>query len=91
MCDISGLPPTEVFAQLREAGLGSTPGTAAEVGGQDTDRRDTRTRTQLDDYDGFGRDLEKGFESCALVVRPIGAPLTNVLEKFAAFSQGGYK
>jgi FO synthase len=31
MCDISGLPPSEVFAQLREAGLGSTPGTAAEV------------------------------------------------------------
>src|SRR5579863_6943181 len=31
MCDISGLPPDEVFAQLREAGLGSTPGTAAEV------------------------------------------------------------
>jgi len=31
MCDISGLPPAEVFAQLREAGLGSTPGTAAEV------------------------------------------------------------
>ena len=31
MCDISGLPPGEVFAQLREAGLGSTPGTAAEV------------------------------------------------------------
>ncbi len=31
MCDISQLPPSEVFAQLREAGLGSTPGTAAEV------------------------------------------------------------
>jgi FO synthase len=31
MCDISGLPPVEVFAQLRAAGLGSTPGTAAEV------------------------------------------------------------
>jgi FO synthase len=31
MCDISGLPPAEVFAQLRAAGLGSTPGTAAEV------------------------------------------------------------
>jgi FO synthase len=31
MCDISGLPPGEVFARLREAGLGSTPGTAAEV------------------------------------------------------------
>jgi FO synthase len=31
MCDISGLPPLEVFAQLRDAGLGSTPGTAAEV------------------------------------------------------------
>jgi FO synthase len=31
MCDISGLPPAEVFAQLKEAGLGSTPGTAAEV------------------------------------------------------------
>jgi len=31
MCDISGLPPSEVFMQLREAGLGSTPGTAAEV------------------------------------------------------------
>jgi FO synthase len=31
MCDISGLPPVEVFAQLRDAGLGSTPGTAAEV------------------------------------------------------------
>src|ERR1035437_4246857 len=31
MCDISGLAPIEVFARLREAGLGSTPGTAAEV------------------------------------------------------------
>jgi len=31
MCDISGLPVGEVFARLREAGLGSTPGTAAEV------------------------------------------------------------
>ncbi len=31
MCDISGLPPDEVFAQLSDAGLGSTPGTAAEV------------------------------------------------------------
>jgi FO synthase len=31
MCDISGLMPTEVFARLRDAGLGSTPGTAAEV------------------------------------------------------------
>jgi FO synthase len=31
MCDISGLPPAEVFARLREAGLDSTPGTAAEV------------------------------------------------------------
>ena len=31
MCDISGLPADEVFARLREAGLGSTPGTAAEV------------------------------------------------------------
>jgi FO synthase len=31
MCDISGLPPREVFSRLREAGLGSTPGTAAEV------------------------------------------------------------
>jgi FO synthase len=31
MCDISGLPPAEVFAQLRDAGLDSTPGTAAEV------------------------------------------------------------
>jgi len=31
MCDISALPPAEVFARLRDAGLGSTPGTAAEV------------------------------------------------------------
>jgi FO synthase len=31
MCDVSGRPPLEVFARLREAGLGSTPGTAAEV------------------------------------------------------------
>ncbi len=31
MCDISGLAPAEVFARLREAGLDSTPGTAAEV------------------------------------------------------------
>ncbi len=30
-CDISGLSPAEVFARLREAGLDSTPGTAAEV------------------------------------------------------------
>ena len=31
MCDISGEQPAEVFARLRDAGLGSTPGTAAEV------------------------------------------------------------
>jgi FO synthase len=31
MCVVSGLPPAEVFARLRDAGLGSTPGTAAEV------------------------------------------------------------
>lgn len=31
MCDISGQPPDEVFARLRDAGLDSTPGTAAEV------------------------------------------------------------
>ena len=31
MCDVSGLSAREVFARLREAGLGSTPGTAAEV------------------------------------------------------------
>jgi FO synthase len=30
-CDVSGLGPDAVFARLREAGLGSTPGTAAEV------------------------------------------------------------
>ncbi|HXR13614.1 MAG TPA: 5-amino-6-(D-ribitylamino)uracil--L-tyrosine 4-hydroxyphenyl transferase CofH [Solirubrobacteraceae bacterium] len=30
-CDISGLSPAHVFARLREAGLDSTPGTAAEV------------------------------------------------------------
>jgi FO synthase len=30
-CDISGLPPAEVFARLRDAGLDSTPGTAAEI------------------------------------------------------------
>ena len=30
-CDISGLSPAAVFARLREAGLDSTPGTAAEV------------------------------------------------------------
>lgn len=29
--DVSGLPLDEVFARLKEAGLGSTPGTAAEV------------------------------------------------------------
>jgi FO synthase len=29
--DVSGLPLSEVFARLRDAGLGSTPGTAAEV------------------------------------------------------------
>jgi FO synthase len=29
--DISGLPLSEIFARLREAGLDSTPGTAAEV------------------------------------------------------------
>ncbi|HEU4656020.1 MAG TPA: 5-amino-6-(D-ribitylamino)uracil--L-tyrosine 4-hydroxyphenyl transferase CofH [Capillimicrobium sp.] len=29
--DISGLPLSEIFAALRDAGLGSTPGTAAEV------------------------------------------------------------
>src|SRR6202022_657597 len=28
MCDISDLPPAEVFAQLQDAGLGSPPGTA---------------------------------------------------------------
>jgi len=31
MCDVSGLSPVAVFERLREAGLGSTPGTAAEV------------------------------------------------------------
>jgi FO synthase len=31
MCDVSGLGPRKVFGRLREAGLGSTPGTAAEV------------------------------------------------------------
>ncbi len=31
MCDVSGLAPREVMARLRDAGLGSTPGTAAEV------------------------------------------------------------
>jgi FO synthase len=31
MCDISEMAPSEVFARLRDAGLGSTPGTAAEV------------------------------------------------------------
>lgn len=31
MCEVSGLPPAEVFAYLIECGLGSTPGTAAEV------------------------------------------------------------
>jgi FO synthase len=31
MCDRSGLAPSEVFARLRAAGLGSVPGTAAEV------------------------------------------------------------
>ncbi len=31
MCEVSGLSPREVFSRLREAGLGSTPGTAAEV------------------------------------------------------------
>ena len=31
MCDVSGLAATEVFERLRDAGLGSTPGTAAEV------------------------------------------------------------
>jgi FO synthase len=31
MCDVSGLPPRAVFARLAEAGLDSTPGTAAEV------------------------------------------------------------
>jgi FO synthase len=31
MCDVSGLSPRDVFERLREAGLNSTPGTAAEV------------------------------------------------------------
>jgi FO synthase len=31
MCDVEELPPSEVFGRLKEAGLGSTPGTAAEV------------------------------------------------------------
>ncbi|MGC9222096.1 MAG: 5-amino-6-(D-ribitylamino)uracil--L-tyrosine 4-hydroxyphenyl transferase CofH [Solirubrobacteraceae bacterium] len=31
MCDISGLSPAAVFQRLADAGLGSTPGTAAEV------------------------------------------------------------
>ena len=31
MCEVSGLGPRAVFERLREAGLGSTPGTAAEV------------------------------------------------------------
>ncbi len=31
MCETSGLEPAAVFEHLREAGLGSTPGTAAEV------------------------------------------------------------
>jgi FO synthase len=31
MCDVSGLSSREVFEQLKDAGLGSTPGTAAEV------------------------------------------------------------
>ncbi len=31
MCDVSGLEPLSVMARLREAGLDSTPGTAAEV------------------------------------------------------------
>jgi FO synthase len=31
MCTTSGLPPQRVFELLREAGLGSVPGTAAEV------------------------------------------------------------
>ncbi len=31
MVDVSGQSPADVFAQLRDAGLGSTPGTAAEV------------------------------------------------------------
>jgi FO synthase len=31
MCEVSGLPPRAVFERLLAAGLGSTPGTAAEV------------------------------------------------------------
>jgi FO synthase len=31
MCERSGLMPADVFTRLRDAGLGSTPGTAAEV------------------------------------------------------------
>ncbi len=31
ICDVTGLPADEVFARLRESGLDSTPGTAAEV------------------------------------------------------------
>jgi FO synthase len=31
MCDVSGLAPAQVFERLIDAGLGSTPGTAAEV------------------------------------------------------------
>jgi FO synthase len=31
ICDVSNLPPAEVFARLIDAGLGSTPGTAAEI------------------------------------------------------------
>ena len=31
MCDVSGLSPRAVFERLRDAGLDSTPGTAAEV------------------------------------------------------------
>jgi FO synthase len=31
MCDVSGLPPSEVVVRLLDAGLGSVPGTAAEV------------------------------------------------------------
>jgi FO synthase len=31
MCDVSGMEPRAVFDRLREAGLDSTPGTAAEV------------------------------------------------------------
>ena len=31
MCEVSGLDPRSVFARLLDAGLGSTPGTAAEV------------------------------------------------------------